>query len=52
MPRARKVAVSVGIGAQRQMRGLPEPHPAGPDQIAGLVIALSLDGASLHLSTT
>jgi hypothetical protein len=42
-----------GIATQRQTHGLPEPHPAGPDELADLVIALRLgdchEGVSLHL---
>ncbi|WP_171116751.1 hypothetical protein [Streptomyces gossypiisoli] len=43
----------VGLRAQRQAHGFPEPHPAGPDEFADPVIALRLggcyEGVSLHL---
>ncbi|MEH0546602.1 hypothetical protein QA802_27025 [Streptomyces sp. B21-105] len=41
------------IGTQRQVHGFPQSHPAGPDELACLVIVLCLsgrdDGVSLHL---
>ncbi|MEU1448912.1 hypothetical protein [Streptomyces mirabilis] len=43
----------MGIGTQRQVHGFPQSHPARPDELAHLVIALCLggrhDGVSLHL---
>lgn len=43
----------VDIGTQRQVHGFPQSHPAGPDELARLVIAFCLsgryDGVSLHL---
>ncbi|MGW2769189.1 hypothetical protein [Streptomyces sp. NPDC001275] len=43
----------VAVCAQRRTHGSPEPHPAGPDELADLVIVLCLGGChedvSLHL---